>query len=248
MRSKVLLVAVALLSCTKPDPAAEARQAGNALFQKGEYAQAAAEYERALGLDQAPASKAFETAAFAWLKAGEVDKAAATLERSIAGRDAAGQLEVYRNITGMYLQASRGADAEPYFKKILELEPKDTQAMGWLAEIASTRGGARDNLKAAVPAELDTALDWYAKVLEQKPDDVGVWVNRRIIYVKYADYYAGLKVQAEADAEANKADPETAGDFKRQAEQAQAKGDAMRTQLEEANARISALNAKKKAP
>jgi hypothetical protein len=127
------------------------------------------------------------------------------------------------------------------------LELKDTSAMGWLAEIASERGGARNSLKPAVPAELDKTLEWYAKVLEVTPDDLGSWVNRRIIYMKYADYYAGLKAQAEADALANKADKETAADFKQQAANAQAKVDEMQKRIAEANAKISELNKAKAA-
>lgn len=244
----LLISAVLFAACTEPDPADQARQAGNVLFKKGEYEKAGAEYEKALALDKKPDQKAYETAAFAYMKAGNLSKASELLLKTLDLKtDTAGKLEVYKNITGMYLQAQRGAEAEQYFHDILKLAPNDPSAMGWLAEIASDRGGARNNLKPAVPAELDKALEWYGKVLAVTPDDVGPWVNRRIIYMKYSDYYAGLKAQAEADAETNKADKDTAADFKQQAADAQAKMDEMQKLLAEANTKIGELNKAKAA-
>lgn len=245
---RTLLIPALLLAACTEDPADQARQAGNVLFKKGEYDKAGAEYEKALSLDKKPEVKGYETAAFAYMKAGDLTKASELLLKTIDMKpDTEGKLEVYRNITGMYLTANRGAEAEKYFDEILKLAPKDPSAMGWLAEIASDRGGARNAMKPAVPAELDKALEWYAKVLEVTPDDVGPWVNRRIIYMKYADYYVGLKVQAEADAESNKDDKETAADFKQQAADAQAKADEMQKLLAEANAKIGELNKAKAA-
>jgi tetratricopeptide (TPR) repeat protein len=239
----LLLAVVSLAACSKPDPSAQARQAGNVLFKKGEFEKAGAEYEEAIGLEAPPQAKSYETAAFAYLKAGNLTKATELLVKALELKpDTASKLETYRNITGMYLQANRGAEAEKYFQAILTLAPKDAAAMGWLAEIASDRGGARNQLKPAVVSELERALEWYAKVLEVTPDDVGPWVNRRIIYVKLADAYAGQKAQAEADAEANKQDPETARDFTQQAADAQAKLDDVQRRLAEANQKIGALN------
>lgn len=244
----LLIPVLVLAACTEPDPAEAPRQAGNVLFKKGEFEKAGAEYEKAIALDKKPEAKAYETAAFAYMKAGNLSKASELLLKTLDLKtDNAGKLEVYRNVTGMYLQAQRGAEAEKYFLEILKLEPKDPSAMGWLAEIASDRGGARNNLKPAVPAELDKALEWYAKVLEVTPDEVGPWVNRRIIYMKYSDYYAGLKAQAEADVEANKADKDAVADFKQQAADAQAKMDEMQKLLAEANAKIGEINKAKAA-
>ncbi|MEW5742152.1 MAG: hypothetical protein AB1938_24770 [Myxococcota bacterium] len=243
-----LVAASLLLGCPEPDPAEVSRQAGNVLFKKGEFEKAGQEYEKAISLDKKPEVKAYETAAFAYMKAGNLGKASELLLKTLEMKtDTAGKLEVYRNITGMYLSASRGAEAEKYFYEILKLEPKDAAAMGWLAELASERGGARSNTKPPVPAELDKALEWYAKVLEVKPDDVGTWVNRRIIYTKYSDFYAGQKAQAEADAEANKKDKAVAEDFKKKAAEAQAKMDEMQKLLAEANAKIGELNKAKAA-
>lgn len=249
MRPSLLLIPAALwLGCPEPDPTEAPRLAGNALFKKGEFEKAGQEYEKAIAVDKKPEAKAYETAAFAYMKAGNPGKASELLLKTLDFKtDTAGKLEVYRNITGMYLSASRGAEAEKYFYEILKLEPKDAAAMGWLGELSSERGGARSNTKPPVPAELDKALEWYAKVLEVKPDDVGTWVNRRIIYTKYSDYYAGQKSQAEADAETNKKDKETAEDFKKQAAEAQAKLDEVQKLLTEANAKLGELNKAKAA-
>lgn len=242
------VLSLSLVGCPEPDPAEAPRQAGNVAFKKGEFEKAGQEYEKAIAVEKKLEAKHYETAAFAYMKAGNLKKATELLLKTLDFKaDTAGKLEVYRNITGMYLTANRGAEAESYFYEILKLEPKDAAAMGWLAEIASDRGGARSNTKPPVPAELDKALEWYAKVLEVQPDDVGPWVNRRIIYMKYSDYYAGQKSAAEADAEANKKDKDVAADFKKQADEAQAKMDEMQKLLAEANAKIGELNKAKAA-
>jgi tetratricopeptide (TPR) repeat protein len=244
----LLVLALSLSACPEPDPAEAPRQAGNVLFKKGEFEKAGAEYEKAIALDKKPEAKAFETAAFAYMKGGNLGKASELLLKTLPFKqDNAGKLEVYRNITGMYLAAHRGMEAEQYFYEILKLEPKDPAAMGWLADFACERGGARSNTKAPVPAELDKALEWYAKVLEVTPDDIGVWVNRRIIYTRYADYWAGQKSAAEADAETNKKDKETAADFKQQAADAQVKIEEFQAKLVEANAKITELSKAKAA-
>ena len=244
----LVVVALMLSACPEPDPSEAPRLAGNALFKKGEYEKAGQEYEKAIALDKKPELKSYETAAFAYMKAGNLGKAKELLEKTLQFKtDTAGKLEVYRNITGMFLSAHRGMEVESVFFEILKLEPKDPAAMGWLADFACERGGARSNTKPPVPAELDKALEWYAKVLEVTPDDVGVWVNRRIIYTRYIDYWQGQKAAAEADAETNKKDKLVAADFKKQAEDAQAKVAEFQAKLAEANAKIGELNKAKKA-
>jgi tetratricopeptide (TPR) repeat protein len=244
----LLVLALSLTACPEPDPAEAPRQAGNVLFKKGEFEKAGQEYEKALALDKKPEVKGYETAAFAYMKAGNLGKASELLMKTLPFKqDTAGKLEVYRNITGMYLSAHRGMEVEQVFLEILKLEPKDPAAMGWLADFACERGGARSNTKAPVPAELDKALEWYAKLLEVAPDDIGVWVNRRIIYNRYSDYWSGQKSAAEADAETNKKDKDVAADFKKQAADAQLKIDEFQAKLAEANAKITELSKAKAA-
>lgn len=247
-KRRLLWLALAVLhtvlqtACSKPDPADLARQQGNVLFKKGEYNKAGAEYEKAISLDSKPELKQYETAAFAYMKGGELDKAAELLLKTLEFKKTKEEkLAVYRNITGMYLQASSGGDAEKYFFEILNLEPNDASAMGWIAEIYSSRGGARANAKETIPADLSKALEWYEKILANKPDDPGPWVNKRIIYNKLVGYYTGLKAQAEADALANKKDKETAEDFRKQAVEAQAKIDETTKLLEDANLKVTEL-------
>lgn len=242
-----LCAAVTLSACSE-DPAETHHRVAVDLFAKGEYAKAAAEYDEVFKLNPKLDEKIQKKGAQAWSKAGEYGKAAAILERIANTKAGAEKLDGYREIAGMYMQMANDLDtAEKWFSKVLEADPKDDQSLSWLAEIASTRGGARAAGALAKPDQLDLALARYDKAIALKPDAVGTYVNKRIVYLKYLEYLQKQKTQALADAEVNKKDKQTAADFKNDAENFQKRYDEMKIALDEVGKKIGEINKAAKA-
>ena len=188
--------------------------------------------------DRAGGAKAYELAAFARVKAGQFDEAAALLEKSIA-RNPDTKLDGYRNIAGMYLQQANDLEgAEKYFMKALELEPKDEQSLSWLAEIASRRGGARLQGAAADTEQLKKALALYDQLIEMNPAKPDAYVNKRIALIKYIEQLGKQKESILADAETQKSDKEAYDDLQQQAVDTQARMDELKATLDETGKKL----------
>lgn len=240
-RSFVLLL-VTLLSC-KEDPAEAHHRLAVDLYAKGDFAKAAAEYDEVAKLNPALDEKIQKKGAQAWAKAGQFDKAAAVLERLANQKQGAEKLAAYKEIAGFYLQqVNDQTEAEHWYEKVLQETPKDAEALSWLAEIAAIRGGARMAAKPADPAMLDLALKRYDQVIELTPNAVAPHINKRIVLIKYLDYLEKQRVASLADAEANKADKEVAGDFKAKAEELKTRAETMKATLDEVSKHIGELN------
>jgi tetratricopeptide (TPR) repeat protein len=240
--SALLVIGLAFTAC-KEDPADTHQRLAIDLFAKGEWAKAAAEYEEVIKLKPDLDEMVQKKAASAWAKAGEYDKAAAILERLGSKKTGEDKLNATREIAGMYLQTAHDLDkSEAWFQKALAMNPKDEQSLSWLAEISSVRGGARNAAVDAKTDQLDEALKRYDAVLALNPTSVAAWVNKRIVYMKYLEALQKKRTAALADAEANKADKETAGDFKKTADEAQAKWDELKVTLDEVSKKIGELN------
>jgi len=183
-----LLASLALGACTPaPDPAAVERQAGDDLFRKQDWIQAAAAYQRSLDANPKQ-EKTWEKLAAALMRAERRDQAAQALVKTLEfKKDAAQKAEVYRSAAGVFLQSAQRDQAKPYLLEALKLEPKDEASISWLGELAAFRGGARSNEMPAVAEELDEALVWYGKLIELKPESRAAWAHRRVVLVKYTN-------------------------------------------------------------
>ena len=240
-RSFVLLL-VTLLSC-KEDPAEAHHRLAVDLYAKGDFAKAAAEYDEVYKLNPKLDEKIQKKGAQAWAKAFQYDKAAAILQRLADQKEGPERLNAYRELAGFYMQPANELDeAEHWYNKILSESPQDAEALSWLAEIAAIRGGARSSAKPADAAMLDLALERYDRVIQQNPVNVAPHINKRIVLIKYLDYLEKQRVASLADAEANKADKDVAGDFKKKAEELKARAEAMKVTLDEVSKRIGELN------
>lgn len=253
MRNHAITALLGLTCCLtacKEDPAEAHHRVAVEAFAKGEFAKAAAAYEEVIRLNPDLDEKVQKKAASAWAKAEEYEKAAALLERLAAKKTGDEKIASELEIAGMYLQTAHDLDqAEAWFKKVLAKAPKHEAALSWLAEISAVRGGARNAAVEAKPEHLDEALRRYDAVIELNPTATGAYVNKRIVYMKYLEALQKKKAGALADAETNKADKETAGDFKQTADEAQAQWDTMKLALDEVGRKLGELNkAAKDAP
>ena len=97
------------------------------------------------------------------------------------------------------------------------LDPKDEQALSWLAEISSQRGGARQQTAEAQPEHLKIALERYDAVIAVNPNKPDTYINKRIVLVKYIEHLKKQKLSILADAENQKADKEAYADMQQQA-------------------------------
>lgn len=243
-------VAATLSACTKePEPFDVARVKGSELLTKNEFAGAAVEYEKSLELNPEQDVKVWDRAAFANMKAGRFDRAAELLERSLAKRsEPAAKGEALRNIAGMYLQqASDSLKAEQYFQKAVDLDPKDEQALSWLAEISSQRGGARQQTAEAQPEHLKMALLRYDAVLAVNPAKADPYINKRIVLVKYIDFLSKQKASLLAEAESQKKDKAAYEDLQQQAADTQTRIDELKGLLELTSKKLGEINKPTKA-
>lgn len=242
------LVAVVSLSgavaCGKKEPTpAELKLAkANELFKAADYAAAGPEFEAALKLDPKQDVKIWEKGAFAYLKAGNLDKAAELLLGTLdpkAGTER--KLETYRNLAGMYLGASAHDKAEQYFGEVMKLDPKDEQSLSWMAEIASIRGGARANKGPVRTDQLDLALARYDQVSALNPNLPAPYINQRIAIGRYLGHLAEQKAAAEQDARESK-DKQKKEAMLAAAQKFQGRIDELKGKLEETNKKLGAAN------
>jgi tetratricopeptide (TPR) repeat protein len=222
------LSAVAVLSlsaCKGPEPFDTARVNGSELLKKQDFAGAAKEYERSLELKPDQDTNVWDRAAFANMKAGNYDRAAELMMKSQDRRpDAAAKLDNLRNIAGMYLQQAKDLDnAEKYFQKAVESDPKDEQSLAWLAEISAQRGGARSMQADPDPVHLKTALARYEVVIALNPNKPDTFINKRIVLMKYLEFMKRQKLSILADAENQKKDKEAYESALEQAQDTEAK-------------------------
>ncbi|MFZ5441014.1 MAG: tetratricopeptide repeat protein [Myxococcota bacterium] len=248
--SVVLTAALVTSACTKePEPFEVARIKAGEAFKKNEYAAAAADYAKSLELKPDQDLVVYDRAAFSYMKANEYDRAAEFLEKSLARRaDAAAKGETLRNIATMYLQTAHDADkAEKWFQKALELDAKDEQALSWLAEISSQRGGARLQTAEAQPEHLKQALERYDAVIALTPNKPDPYINKRIVFIKYLEYLDRQRLSILADAEANKKDKEAYESAQEQAKDTQTRIDELKAQLDETTKKLGEINRAAKA-
>lgn len=250
IRLTVFLSALLLAACTKePEPFEAARIKAGDAFKKNEFAAAAADYAKSLELKADQDLVVYDRAAFSYMKANDYDRAAEFLEKSLPRRaDAAAKGETLRNIATMYLQTAHDADkAEKWFAKALELDPKDEQALSWLAEISSQRGGARLQTAEAQPEHLKKALERYDAVIAVTPNKPDPYINKRIVFMKYLEFLDRQRLSILADAEANKKDKEAFDSAQEQAKDTQARIDELKAQLDETTKKLGEINKAAKA-
>lgn len=115
-----MLVFASLWSC-KEDPAVPLLKSANELYAKKDYAKAGAAFEDALKANPKQDVKIYEKAAFAYMSAGNYDKATELLLKTLPLKSGDKEkLDTYRNIAGMYLQtADDPKKAEQYFGEVL---------------------------------------------------------------------------------------------------------------------------------
>jgi tetratricopeptide (TPR) repeat protein len=244
----IAALALSLFAC-KDEPFDTERIKGSELLKKDDFAGAALAYEKSLELKPEQDVKVWDRAAFANMKAGNYDKAAEVLEKSLSRRpEQSAKIETLRNIAGMYFQQAQDNDkAEKYFQKVLELDPKDDQALSWLAEISSVRGGARSQNAPADGVQLQEALKRYDAVIAVVPNKPDAYINKRIVYVKYIDLLTKQKLSILADAEAQKKDKEAYDSMMEQATDTDTRIAELKQQLDETTKKLGEVNKAAKA-
>jgi tetratricopeptide (TPR) repeat protein len=188
--------------CTdeKEEKAKEHRVKGTNFLADKNYAEAVKEYEESLKIDPTQ-EKVWEKKAFAHLQAGQTDQAAeAGLKMVDFAKTPAEKGDAYRNVAAMYVKNGPLAKAEQYFQEALKLNPKDTDALSWIAEVHSQRGGARSMSAPAVPEELEKALKVYDQVIAINPDSANTYLNKRIVMAKYMEHEKSLRDAADQEA------------------------------------------------
>jgi tetratricopeptide (TPR) repeat protein len=204
-RAVVCLLLATVVAC-KGNAVAMHRDKGYEYADKGDWKNSAAEFGESLRL--APNQETiWEQKAYAHLQLKEYDDAAAALYKfADFKKEPPKKAAVLRNLGGMYMQAPDLDKAEKAFAKAFEVDPTDDQALTWLGEIYSQRGGARSAASADANA-LRKALEYYDKVIAIKPDIPASYINERIAFTKLLDYEQKQKDAAVKDAVAAKSDP-----------------------------------------
>lgn len=256
MRIGAVLVSAMLVGlgagCAKePQPWEVASSKANKLLKEYKYADAAGAFEEALRLHPNPAAdlKLYEKTAFAFMKAGNPDKAAEWLHKTMDLRPTKdAKLETLHNIAGIYLESAKNpAKAEEYFAAALQLEPNDEQSLMWLGEIASVRGGARAQAARAEPEFLDKAIAIYDQLISINPKAPIPYVNKRIAMMKQLNYYAEQKKLADAVAAANKRNRAVVAEHLAKADEYVEKYDALKGKLDETTRILVEVNKAAKA-
>lgn len=238
-------------ACKKdPTPAEIHKEAGDEFLRNNEFAKAAEEYGKSIEADPKQ-EKLYENKAFCHMNAGDMDSAEATILKTLQFKpDDAAKAAVYYNLAGIYMSKNDMDKAEKNFEKTIELNPKDDQALTWMGEIWSKRGGARDMKAAPVPAALEKAIAYYDKAIEAKPEIPGPYVNKRIAMGKLMESERLAKEAAEKEATDAGKDKDKAAAATAEAEKHKAKMDDLKTKMEELGKKIGEVmkNAPKAEP
>jgi tetratricopeptide (TPR) repeat protein len=228
----VFATLVAFTAC-KSSPVAAHRDKGYEYADKGDWKQAAAEFGESLRLDPNQET-IWEQKAYAHIQLKENDEAAAAMVKfADFKRDPAKKSKVLDNVGGMYVQADALDKAERMFLKAFEVNPSDDEALTWLGEIYSQRGGARMPPKPPEPQALQKAIEYYDKVIAIKPDLPSSYINERIAFTKLGEYEQSQKDAALKDAAAAKKDPVKAQELQAAAAAHQARLDQLKKQIDD---------------
>jgi tetratricopeptide (TPR) repeat protein len=235
-RKFVLLgvAALALATGCKPDPATEHREKAINFSNQSQWKEAIDEYALSLQADPKQ-EKLWEEKAYAHMQLQENEPfEQAMVKLAELKPDNLKKAEIYRNIGGVFVQKGLGDQAEKNFMKAVELNPKDDQSLGWIAEIWAQRGGARSMGVPAKPEALDKALEFTDKVIALKPNETAGYINKRIALMKYVDYWQQQKAAADKDAVVEK-DKEKRKEHLTRGDQALAQIDKYKKLLEDTN-------------
>ncbi|RKH29556.1 tetratricopeptide repeat protein [Corallococcus praedator] len=184
----------------KAEKAKEFRVKGTNFLADKNYAEATKAYEESLKLDPTQ-EKVWEKKAYAHLQLGQTDDAAqAALKMLDFAKTPDDRAAVYRNIAAMYAKNGPMEKAVQYFQEALKINPKDTDSLGWIAEMHSQRGGARSMGSPAVPEELEKALKVYDQVIAINPDSANSYLNKRVVMAKYMEHEKAMRDAAEQEA------------------------------------------------
>ncbi len=240
-------VVLALLACDKPDLAEVHQNKGDELFVKNQFKAAAEEYRLSLEANprQKKADKLLEKEAYAYMKAGDTDQAAAILLKTMESKtDPKERVELLHTIANIYVEKGPPEKVEQYYLEALKIDPRDLDALAWLGEVASQQGGARSAKAGAVPKYLEKAIGYYDQAIALNPKALLPYVNKRIALLKYVEYERLEKEAAERDAQYAKKRSPAVAEAKERAAKAQVKMDELRAQIEPISAKISEMTKK----
>jgi tetratricopeptide (TPR) repeat protein len=242
-------VVLALLGCGKPDLAEVHQNKGDDHFVKGQFKAAAEEYRLSLEANphQKKADKLLEKEAYAYMKSGDTDQAAAVLLKTMESKtDPKERVELLHTIANIYVEKGPPEKVEQYYLEALKVDPKDLDALAWLGEVASQQGGARSAKAGAVPKYLEKAIGYYDQAIALNPSALLPYVNKRIALLKYVEYERLEKEAAERDAQSAKKRSPALAEAKERAAKAQAQMDELRARIEPISAKISEMTKKPK--
>jgi len=241
---------VGVLACSKPeDPAQIHLDKGDERFTKNQFKEAAEEYRLSFEANpkQKNAEKVLEKEAYAYMKGGDTNQAAAALMKTMDFKTTLkDKVELLHTIANIYVEKGPPEKVEEYYLAALKLDPNDTDALAWLGEVASQLGGARSAKVGAVPKYLEKAIGYYDQAIAINPNALLPYVNKRIALLKWADYERIEKEIAERDLQAAKRNSPAAKDAKERAEKAQAHMNELKAQIEPLSAKISEMTKKPK--
>ncbi len=241
------LGSMGLLACQKENPATAHIDKGDELYSKQQWKAAADEYSLALQTDPKQ-DQIWERKAMALLKGGDLDGGIVSLVQLAEYQtDPKKKAERYRSVAGLYLEHSMPDGAERYFQEALKADPKDLDALAWLGEIASQRGGARSNTSPGDPVYLEKAVSIFDQLIAINPAAPIPYVNKRIALMKLMAYERKQKEFADMDAQENRKQPEKLAEAKARGEQHQARADALKTQVDEVSQKFTEVQKAAKA-
>jgi tetratricopeptide (TPR) repeat protein len=122
----LIAVLVICLSACGVNPA-ERNNAGNALYDQGQYDSAIAAYQAAQ-VASPDSPEAYYNAANAYSQAGEYDKAIAALQQTLKTTDVDLKTRAYFNIGNVYFQMQQFDDAVEAYQQVLLITPNDDDA------------------------------------------------------------------------------------------------------------------------
>jgi tetratricopeptide (TPR) repeat protein len=245
-RALAVLLLTAVVAC-KGNSVSMHRDKGYEYADKGDWKNSAAEFGESLRLDPNQET-IWEQKAYAHLQLKEYDDAAAALYQfADLKKEPAKKAAVLRNLGGMYMQVPDYDKAEKAFAKAFEVDPTDDQALTWLGEIYSIRGGAR-GAPTPDPKALRKAVEYYDKVIALRPDIPTSFINERIVFTKLLESEQKEKDAALKDAAAAKSDPAKAQELQASAADHQAKIDQLKKQIDDVTHKFAVANAANPTP